>query len=53
MSLSELDGKEWLVSDVLPLAFRQTRSKGAPRTQVRRTDGKPGLWTVGRRKGQT
>jgi Uma2 family endonuclease len=43
---TEQEGKEWLVSDVLPLAFRPTRSKGAPRTQVRRTDGKPGLWAV-------
>jgi Uma2 family endonuclease len=43
---SLLEGKEWLVSEVLPLAFRRTVSKGAPRTQVRRTDGKPGLWTV-------
>jgi Uma2 family endonuclease len=41
-----LDGKEWLVSEVLPLAFRRTMSKGAARTQVRRTDGKRGLWTV-------
>jgi Uma2 family endonuclease len=41
-----LDGKEWLVSAVLPLAFRRTVPKGKPRTQVRRTDGKPGLWTV-------
>lgn len=40
-------GRQWLASRVLPLAFRQVRSKGAPRTQVRRTDGKPGgLWTV-------
>jgi Uma2 family endonuclease len=46
VKLSELEGKEWLVSDVLPLAFRQTRSKGAPRTQIRRPDGKPGLWTL-------
>jgi Uma2 family endonuclease len=43
---SLLDGKEWLVSDVLPLAFRRTLYRGKPRTQVRRTDGKPGLWTV-------
>jgi Uma2 family endonuclease len=43
---SLLDGKEWLVSKVLPLAFRRTVRKGTPRTQVRRTDGKPGLWTV-------
>jgi Uma2 family endonuclease len=43
---SLLDGKEWLVSTVLPLAFRRIMSKGTPRTQVRRADGKPGLWTV-------
>jgi Uma2 family endonuclease len=41
-----LEGKTWLVSAVLPLAFRHTRRKGVPRTQVRRTDGKPGRWTV-------
>jgi Uma2 family endonuclease len=43
---SVLEGKEWLVSAVLPLAFRRTLSKGVARTQVRRTDGEPGLWTV-------
>jgi Uma2 family endonuclease len=43
---SPLEGKEWLVSAVLPPAFRRTASRGTPRTQVRRTDGKPGLWTV-------
>ena len=43
---SPLDGKEWLVSAVLPLAFRRTVSRAAPRTQVRRTDGKPGRWAV-------
>jgi Uma2 family endonuclease len=41
-----LDGMEWLVSEVLPLAFRRTLIKGTPRTRVRRTDGQPGLWTV-------
>ncbi|HKI31266.1 MAG TPA: Uma2 family endonuclease [Gemmataceae bacterium] len=41
-----LEGKEWLVSAVLPLAFRRIVARGTPRTQVRRTDGKPGLWTV-------
>jgi Uma2 family endonuclease len=41
-----IEGKEWLVSEVLPLAFRRTVSKGTPRTQVRRTDGKPGRWAV-------
>jgi Uma2 family endonuclease len=38
--------KEWLVSAVLPLAFRRSARKGVALTQVRRTDGKPGLWTV-------
>ncbi|HEX5272733.1 MAG TPA: Uma2 family endonuclease, partial [Gemmataceae bacterium] len=43
---SLLEGKEWLVSGVLPLAFRRAMRKGAPVTQVRRTDGQPGSWTV-------
>jgi Uma2 family endonuclease len=43
---SLLEGKEWLVSEVLPLAFRRTVVKGTARTQVRRTDGQAGLWTV-------
>jgi Uma2 family endonuclease len=41
-----LEGKDWLLSEVLPLAFRRTMSKGVPRTKVRRTDGNPGFWTV-------
>jgi Uma2 family endonuclease len=43
---SLLEGKEWWVSEVLPLAFRRIVSKGKPRTQVRRTDGPSGSWTV-------
>ncbi len=43
---SPFEGKDWLVSEVLPLAFRRTVVKGSPRTQVRRTDGKPGAWIV-------
>jgi Uma2 family endonuclease len=43
---SRLDGKPWLVSAVLPLAFRRTTRGGKPVTEVRRTDGKPGLWSV-------
>jgi hypothetical protein len=31
---------------VLPLAFRRTSVKGVALPQVRRTDGKTGLWTV-------
>jgi hypothetical protein len=41
-----LEGKDWHQSEVLPLAFRRTLIKGVARTQVRRTDGHPGLWTV-------
>jgi Uma2 family endonuclease len=43
---SSFEGKEWLVSEVLPLAFRRAARKGAPLTQARRTDGEPGLWAV-------
>jgi Uma2 family endonuclease len=41
-----LEGKRWLVSEVLPLAFRRTTQGGRPVTEVRRTDGQPGLWAV-------
>jgi Uma2 family endonuclease len=43
---SSLEGKDWLVSAVLPLAFRRSVTRGVPRTQVRRTNGKPGRWVV-------
>ncbi len=43
---STLEGKQWLVSAVLPLAFRRVTSKGSPRTEVRRTDEHPGRWTI-------
>jgi Uma2 family endonuclease len=43
---SPLEGKDWLVSAVLPLAFRRSVVKGQPHTLVRRTDGKAGRWTV-------
>jgi Uma2 family endonuclease len=43
---SSLEGKEWLVSQVLPLAFRRAVRKGVALTQVRRTDDKAGLWAV-------
>jgi Uma2 family endonuclease len=43
---SVFKGKEWLVSAVLPLASRRAARKGVPVTQVRRSDGKPGSWTV-------
>ncbi len=40
-----LEGKQWLLSEVLPLAFRRTMSKGVARTEVRRIDGE-GAWTI-------
>jgi Uma2 family endonuclease len=43
---SALEGKRWLVSAVVPLAFRRTTQAGKPATEVKRTDGKPGSWTV-------
>jgi hypothetical protein len=43
---TSIAGKEWLLSQVLPLAFRRTVRRGTARTQVRRTDGESGLWTV-------
>jgi Uma2 family endonuclease len=43
---ASLGGKRWLVSAVLPLAFRRKVQGGKPMTEVRRTDGKPGLWSV-------
>jgi Uma2 family endonuclease len=43
---SPLEGKRWLVSAVVPLAFRRRVQGGKPVTEVRRTDGTPGLWTV-------
>ena len=43
---STVEGKQWLVSEVLPLAFRRITSKGVPRTEVRRTDGQAGSWVV-------
>jgi Uma2 family endonuclease len=44
---SDLQGRKWLVSAVVPLAFRRTTARGrGPRTEVRRTDGTPGQWVV-------
>jgi Uma2 family endonuclease len=43
---SAFQGKQWLVSEVLPLAFRRISNKGVARTEVRRTDDQPGQWTV-------
>lgn len=43
----DFQGKKWLLSAVVPLAFRRTTAGGrGPRTEVRRTDGAPGRWVV-------
>ena len=39
-------GGRWLVSTVVPLAFRRKVIRSSARTEVRRTDGKSGRWTV-------
>jgi Uma2 family endonuclease len=43
---SLLEGKRWVMSAVLPLAFRRKIQGGKPAMEVRRTDGKAGLWSV-------
>jgi Uma2 family endonuclease len=44
---SDVHGKKWLVSAVVPLAFRRRAARGeGPRTEVRRTDATPGQWVV-------
>jgi Uma2 family endonuclease len=40
------EGKQWLVSAVLPLAFRRTTSKGVARNEVRRTDAESRSWLL-------
>jgi hypothetical protein len=37
---------KWLVSKVVPLAFRQKALRGGPVVEVQRTDGIAGHWTV-------
>ena len=39
-------GKQWLMSEVLPLAFREITHQGQPRTEIRRTDKASGKWIV-------
>jgi Uma2 family endonuclease len=43
---SDLQGGNWLVSAVVPLAFRRKVVRRNPRTEVVRTDATPGNWTV-------
>jgi Uma2 family endonuclease len=44
--LSTFRRKPWLVSAVVPLAYRRIDSPNGPRLGIRRTDGKRGTWTV-------
>lgn len=41
-----VDDEEWIVSEVLPLAFRRVMVKGNARTAVRRTDDQPSSWVI-------
>jgi Uma2 family endonuclease len=43
---SAFQGGRWLVSEVLPLAFRRKAGRGGPRTELRRTDDEPGHWIM-------
>ncbi len=43
---SILEGERWIVSKVVPLAFRRKAFRGGARIEVRRTDGVPGSWTI-------
>jgi Uma2 family endonuclease len=42
----EPDDKKWLASAAVPLAFRRAATGRQVRTEVRRTDGTPGRWTI-------
>jgi Uma2 family endonuclease len=41
-----IEGKEWLASAVVLLAFRRSGRRRNPRTELRRTDETAGHWTV-------
>ena len=43
---ADFQGKKWLVSEVVPLAFRRKVYRSGPLTEVQRTDGQPGNWIV-------
>jgi Uma2 family endonuclease len=40
------DGKKWLNSEVVPLAFRRTTAGRRAKTEIRRTDGTAGRWVI-------
>jgi Uma2 family endonuclease len=43
---SDSQGERWLVSAIVPLAFRRRVLRTGPLTEVRRTDDVPGNWTI-------
>jgi hypothetical protein len=43
---SDFQGAKWLVSAVVLLAFRRKTLRSGPLTDIQRTDGVPGSWTV-------
>lgn len=43
---TSFQGGKWLVSKVLPLAFRRKLVKGEAKVEVIRTDGKQGHWVI-------
>jgi hypothetical protein len=46
VNLAEFQGGKWLVSAVVPLAFRRKALRSGPKTEVQRTDGVAGNWVV-------
>jgi Putative restriction endonuclease len=43
---SDFQGGKWLVSTIVPLAFRRRILRNEPVTEVQRTDASPGNWIV-------
>jgi hypothetical protein len=46
VKISDFQGGKWLVSSTVPLAFRRKVLGSGPMTEVQRTDGIAGNWTV-------
>jgi len=43
---SRYQGEMWLVGGIVPIAFRRKVLRSGPVTEVQRTDGTPGNWTI-------
>jgi hypothetical protein len=43
---SRFQGGQWLLSEVVPLAFRRRTGRGGPHIELRRTDSKSGAWSI-------